>query len=219
MSGCRLLAPLLMNLGWTTPAQVLYFVYHPACHQLPERSYFLGGPQIVYSAEELAAAGVKVGPPSRDIGTATVGWKVGFCQRDVAIYGSILIAGLAYGLVRPKLTGWKMPFRYFLLFLVPMGVDGLLQLFGVHESTWILRTVTGMIFGVGCVLFAYPYLDDADYILYYKDNIPVAIIEAKDNSHSLGSGLEQAVQYGEILDIPFVYSSNGDGFIERDSNR
>lgn len=56
----------------------------------------------------------------------------------------------------------------------------------------------------------------ADYILYYKDNIPLAIIEAKDNKHSIGSGLEQAVQYGEILDLPFVYSSNGDGFIERD---
>lgn len=56
----------------------------------------------------------------------------------------------------------------------------------------------------------------ADYILYYKSNIPIAIIEAKDNKHSIGSGLEQAVRYGEILDIPFIYSSNGDGFIEHD---
>lgn len=56
----------------------------------------------------------------------------------------------------------------------------------------------------------------ADYILYYKSNIPIAIVEAKDNNHTIGSGLEQAIDYGKILDIPFVYSSNGDGFLEHD---
>ena len=56
----------------------------------------------------------------------------------------------------------------------------------------------------------------ADYILYYKANIPIAIIEAKDNNHSIGSGLQQGIEYGETLDIPFVFSSNGDGFIEHD---
>lgn len=56
----------------------------------------------------------------------------------------------------------------------------------------------------------------ADYILYYKGNIPLAIIEAKDNNHEVGAGLQQALNYGEILDIPFIYSSNGDAFIEHD---
>jgi len=56
----------------------------------------------------------------------------------------------------------------------------------------------------------------ADYILYYKPNLPLAIIEAKDNKHSIGAGMQQAIQYAEILDIPFVYSSNGDGFLEHD---
>ncbi|WNF04326.1 DEAD/DEAH box helicase family protein [Brevibacillus borstelensis] len=56
----------------------------------------------------------------------------------------------------------------------------------------------------------------ADYILYYKPNIPIAIIEAKDNKHTIGAGMQQALAYGEILDIPFVYSSNGDGFLEHD---
>lgn len=56
----------------------------------------------------------------------------------------------------------------------------------------------------------------ADYILYYKANIPIAIIEAKDNKHSLGAGMQQAINYAEILDIPFAYSSNGDGFLEHD---
>jgi len=56
----------------------------------------------------------------------------------------------------------------------------------------------------------------ADYILYYKPNIPIAIIEAKDNKHSIGSGMQQALEYAKILDIPFVFSSNGDGFLFHD---
>lgn len=56
----------------------------------------------------------------------------------------------------------------------------------------------------------------ADYILYYKENIPVAVIEAKDNKHSVRAGLQQALGYAETLDIPSVYSSNGDAFYEHD---
>ena len=53
----------------------------------------------------------------------------------------------------------------------------------------------------------------ADYVLYWKPNIPIAIVEAKDNKHSVGDGMEQALEYAEILDIPFVFTSNGDGFM------
>ncbi len=56
----------------------------------------------------------------------------------------------------------------------------------------------------------------ADYILYYKPNIPIAIIEAKDNKHSIGDGMQQALDYADILNIPFVFSSNGDGFVFHD---
>lgn len=56
----------------------------------------------------------------------------------------------------------------------------------------------------------------ADYVLYYKPNIPIAIIEAKDNNHSVGDGMQQALEYAVTLDIPFVFSSNGDGFIFHD---
>jgi len=56
----------------------------------------------------------------------------------------------------------------------------------------------------------------ADYILNYKPNIPLCLIEAKDNNHTIGDGMQQAVAYSDILDIPFVYSSNGDGFLEHD---
>jgi type I restriction enzyme, R subunit len=57
----------------------------------------------------------------------------------------------------------------------------------------------------------------ADYILFYKNNIPLAIIEAKDNHHSVGAGMQQAIEYGEMLQVPFVFSSNGDAFLARDN--
>lgn len=56
----------------------------------------------------------------------------------------------------------------------------------------------------------------ADYILYYKPNVPIGLIEAKDNTHSVGDGIQQALDYAETLNIPFVFSSNGDGFVFHD---
>ena len=56
----------------------------------------------------------------------------------------------------------------------------------------------------------------ADYILFYKPNVPIAIIEAKDNKHSVRGGIQQALGYANTLDIPFVFSSNGDGFYFHD---
>jgi type I restriction enzyme R subunit len=56
----------------------------------------------------------------------------------------------------------------------------------------------------------------ADYILYYKPNIPIAVIEAKDNNHIVGAGMQQALEYAKMMDVPFVYSSNGDAFLEHD---
>jgi type I restriction enzyme, R subunit len=59
-------------------------------------------------------------------------------------------------------------------------------------------------------------LKRADYILYYKSNIPLAVIEAKDNSYSVGAGMQQALNYAETLGVPFVFSSNGDAFLFHD---
>ena len=55
----------------------------------------------------------------------------------------------------------------------------------------------------------------ADYVLYYKRKIPIAIVEAKDN-HSVADGIQQAIGYAELLDVPFAFSSNGDGFVFHD---
>lgn len=56
----------------------------------------------------------------------------------------------------------------------------------------------------------------ADYVLYLKPNLPLAVIEAKDNTYAVGAGLQQGLAYAEMLDVPFAYSSNGDGFLEHD---
>jgi len=56
----------------------------------------------------------------------------------------------------------------------------------------------------------------ADYLLYYKSGIPIAVLEAKDNNHPVGGGMSQALEYAEILDVPFAFSSNGDAFLEHD---
>jgi len=59
----------------------------------------------------------------------------------------------------------------------------------------------------------------ADYLLEYQPNLPLAIVEAKDNNHGVGAGMQQALDYAEILDVPFVFSSNGDGFVFHDRTR
>ena len=56
----------------------------------------------------------------------------------------------------------------------------------------------------------------ADYILYFQPNLPIALIEAKDNNHSVEAGMQQGLDYAETLQIPFVFSSNGDGFVFHD---
>jgi type I restriction enzyme R subunit len=59
----------------------------------------------------------------------------------------------------------------------------------------------------------------ADYVLYYQPNVPLAVVEAKDNKHSIGAGMQQALGYANMLDVPFVFSSNGDGFLFHDNTR
>ena len=93
----------------------------------------------------------------------------------------------------------------------------------VNEAGWDIHTqireevtfTDGQIYVRG-KLHARRKKNRADYILYYKPNIPIAVIEAKDNKHAIGAGMQQALGYAETLDVPFVFSSNGDGFIFHD---
>ena len=158
-------APLLMRAGLTLPARLIYGLYSFTCHQLPDHSYFLFGKTPVPHAEELMAAGA---PADANlflfrsfIGNADIGYKVALCERDLAIYGSVLIAGLIFALLRKRGRVRAPSLKLYLLFLIPIALDGGTQLFGLRESNWWLRTVTGAIFGMASVWFAYPYVEDA----------------------------------------------------------
>ena len=167
------LAPVLMHLGLQRPAGVIYLIYQPTCHQLPERSFFLFGPQGAYSVAELEAehalpTGTTLGQRGmmRYEGNSDIGYKIAICERDVAIYGSILLGGLLYGVARSTLARRgrrvpKLPVKIYLIFLLPMLVDGVTQLMGLRESVWQLRVVTGMLVGLATVWLAYPHIDDA----------------------------------------------------------
>jgi len=161
-AGLPFLAPALMALGYPRLAEIIYTAYKPLCHQLPQRSFFLFGPRLAYpftTFQEL------LGPETLAdnslarafIGNPSLGYKMAYCQRDTAMYTSLLLAGMAFGLVRRRLK--PLPFAFYLILLTPWAIDGLAQLLGFYESTWQLRTITGGLFGIATVWFAYPYLE------------------------------------------------------------
>ncbi len=157
-------APLLMMAGLEGPARLIYLLFHATCHQLPQRSFFLGGPAFAYSFDQIAPlTGAATGldlfwHPIYDASLG-LGYQIAFCQRDTAIYLAILITGLLYSATGRK---WRpIPWWGLVLCAVPMALDGLSQLPGWRESIPALRVLTGAIFGVGVVLFAYPHLNTA----------------------------------------------------------
>ena len=158
-----ILAPALASAGLTTPASLIYGAYSVTCHQLPESSYFLFGERPLYSLSALEASGLEEGlgllQRRAFRGSESLGYKIAICQRDVAIYGSVVLAGLLFGLLRGRLRAPSL--KFYLLFLIPMALDGFTQVFGLRESNWWLRTVTGALFGGASIWLAYPYLDAA----------------------------------------------------------
>jgi uncharacterized membrane protein len=176
--GLPFLAPTLMHLGAEGAGSLIYTIYRPLCHQLPQRSFFLFGPQLTYRLPELMemAGDAVTGPFSNSfVGNQVVGYKVAFCQRDVAIYGAIFLFGLFFGVLRQR---WNVrPLRwwaYILLGLVPMGLDGGYQLLSYalplvfprislqpYETTPLMRVLTGMLFGWATVWLAYPYVQES----------------------------------------------------------
>jgi len=150
------LAPVLMATGHGRAAGLIYLIASPFCHQLPERSFFLFGQRWVYSYEQLGQLlGGSV--PLRYNGAQGIGFKVAVCQRDVAIYLAMFVAGLAFVWLRRRLK--PLAIKKFVALCVPMAVDGLGQLFGLWTSTWWSRLFTGGLFGLACVWLAYPYLE------------------------------------------------------------
>lgn len=114
-----------MDWGWVSPAKGLYLVYSFFCHQLPERSIFLFGGQPMYSLSEIKAAWQYTDNPlvlRQFIGNPTMGWKVAWSDRMVAMYGSILLFALIWWPVRHRIK--PLPWWVFIVLLLPMAIDG-----------------------------------------------------------------------------------------------
>jgi uncharacterized membrane protein len=188
--GLPFLAPTLMKLGAELPAKAIYRIYSPLCHQFGFRSFFLFGEQAFYPLAEANVSGVKTFEEATGIlnlddpysytrfnarnyiGDETVGYKVALCERDAAIYFSILVFGIIFGLSgrRIKSLHWMIWLVFGLGFI---GLDGFSQLLSqfnwewfaaiipYRESTPFLRVLTGAIFGFTTAWFAYPNIEES----------------------------------------------------------
>jgi uncharacterized membrane protein len=151
--GGAVLAPVLAAAGYEVAARGLYSLYHVTCHQWAFRSFFLFGKQAVFGQEQLTGMGVD---PYTFTGSPETGWKMACCERDLAIYLGLLGVGLWFSRRRtlPRMSLWVC-----VLLALPMAVDGVTQLFGWRESTWELRLLTGLLFGIASAWFLLPRLD------------------------------------------------------------
>ncbi len=181
--GLPFLAPVLMNSGIDGPATLIYRGYGFVCHQFAFRSWFLFGEQVAYPRAAAGvdglqsyqqATGLSEAGTNADlfaarayIGDPQVGYKVAFCERDVAIYFAILVFGLLFAL-----SGRRLPalpwYLWILIGVVPIGLDGFSQLLSqppfelwvYRESTPFLRSMTGFLFGFMTAWFGIPLIEE-----------------------------------------------------------
>jgi uncharacterized membrane protein len=178
------LAPMLMHAGYPGVAKIIYRGYSNLCHQYAYRSWFLFGSQAHYPLE--AADGqlsvydvfdLPIDNPeiSREIiGNAETGYKVALCQRDVALYGSVLIFALIFFFRRNHIQ--KIPFIvWIVLAVIPIGIDGMWQLAGTYgllsssyESSPLMRSITGVMFGFFSGWLLFPAIEQS----IKKDGLP-----------------------------------------------
>lgn len=182
--GLPFLAPVLMNAGYPQLARPIYSLYGAVCHQLAFRSWFLFGEQPVYpragagvegfqtfeQATGIEEDGVSSLLDARNfIGNEQVGYKVAFCQRDVAIYGGMLVFGLIFAATNRRLRSFHW-ILWILIGCLPIALDGFSQLFSqvpgldffpYRESTPLLRTLTGFLFGFTTAWFGFPLLEES----------------------------------------------------------
>jgi uncharacterized membrane protein len=181
--GLPFLAPVLMKTGHPESASLIYRGYRLVCHQLGYRSFYLFGEQIAYPRELASIDGMKtfeqvsglhgedIAAASQFLGSETLGYKTALCQRDVAIYGSILLFGLLFALSKRKIKAiaWYV---WVFLALGPIGLDGVSQLvsqmrlpflgwLGLRESTPFLRVLTGTLFGWFTAWYAFPTIEES----------------------------------------------------------
>ncbi|PKO18375.1 MAG: hypothetical protein CVU39_02760 [Chloroflexi bacterium HGW-Chloroflexi-10] len=180
--GLPFLAPVLAKYELNLPAKVIYTIYRPLCHQLAFRSWFLFGEQLYYprslaeisgviSYEQLTGENeINIKAAQQFIGNEVVGYKVALCQRDVALWGSMLLFGLIFVLSGKRIRSlhWVV---WVLIGLIPIGIDGFSQLPGlasalpawlpIRESNPLLRTITGALMGFTTSWFLFPLLEES----------------------------------------------------------
>lgn len=179
--GLPFLAPLFLKANIPVGAKVIYAIYSPLCHQLPYRSFFLFGEQAIYPRELAGFDNLKsyetisgndpldMLTARRFVGDEHLGYKVALCERDIAIWGSLLGFGLIFTFAKNKIRA--LPWlAWLILGVLPMGLDGGSQLLGlitnapgwipVRESTPLLRIITGGLFGITTAWFMYPLIED-----------------------------------------------------------
>lgn len=123
--GLPFLAPFFMQIGWQMPGKSIYFIYSFLCHQLPQRSFFLFGPQSMYSLSDLQANladSTNLLTLRQFIGNPEMGWKVAWSDRMVSMYASILIFAWLWWPLRRRIR--QLPLWGFVLLLLPMAIDG-----------------------------------------------------------------------------------------------
>lgn len=178
-----ILAPVMMKLGYADQANTIYRLYRPLCHQLAYRSFFLFGEQAAYPLDVPAGSDrltyQQVSGNSREdmqlasefIGNEHVGYKIAICQRDIAIYGSLLLFGVIFGLTGRKFK--PLPWGLWVMLAIgPLGLDGVWQLVSqmqfsflnwlpARESTPFLRVATGAAFGWFTAWFGIPTIEES----------------------------------------------------------
>lgn len=137
--GLPWLAPILMRLGWTDAGNVIYAVYSTQCHQMPQRSFFVFGPEGMYSLAQIQAAWTNTTNPMilrQFVGNAQMGWKVAWSDRMVSMYSSLL----PFAWLWSKLRGRRRPLPWWgvLVCLLPMALDG-----GTHAISDVLGGIGG----------------------------------------------------------------------------
>lgn len=118
------LAPILEKAGATGAAGGIYWFYQFFCHQLPERSYFLFGPQPMYSLQQITAVFPATDPNvlRQFVGNVDFGWKVAYSDRMVSMYTAFWIASIAFAFLRRRVP--PLPIWGYILMLLPMAIDG-----------------------------------------------------------------------------------------------
>ena len=169
----------LMKNGQTNAAVLIYRYYRLLCHQLPQRSYFLFGPQSIYplnvpeksgmiSIEQAVGFVPDTFSGKTFYGTPEMGYKTAICQRDIAIYGAMALFCVVFTLSGNRM-GRLHPVAALLIGALPMALDGGTQLLGnsfpkvfpPRESTPLLRTVTGVLFGFCLCWYLFPFLEQS----------------------------------------------------------